>query len=228
MKNINKFAKSEMSEPQEKKYVESLYEKHYDEKLKKEYSEKLSSKYNINRNDGGETISKKTGNIRYLLMGAAAIAAIFALVLVFMPMMNSTNDLNTQQFAQSLITIDKIDVKRGKQEDSQLRLELKENYNTKKWPEVLSIYDQLSDLNSEDLYHKGRVLLLQNKYPAAIASFTEISDPDDFKFSAELQYWLAIAYASNEEFDKAKPLLQKVAQSNWMSEEAKTLLEKMK
>lgn len=227
MKNINKFAQSEMPKAQEKKYIESLYGSHYDAKLKKDYAAKLSSEYNVNRSDAGSDTSSKTSKIRYLFMGATAIAAIFAMVFVFMPMMNNTSSTNPQQYAQSLITIDKMDAKRGKQEDSQLRIDLKQNYNAGKWADVLNIYDQL-ELTSEDLYFKGRTLLNQKKYKEAISSFSLISNPKEFKFSAELQYWLAIAYASDKDYSNAKPLLNKVMKSGWKVEEAKALLESMK
>ena len=227
MKKIDKFTKGEMSETQEEKYVESLYEKHYDNKLKQLYKEKLAQEHNfdIDSNDI-PAAPKKNTTFKYIVLGASAIAAILAFVLVFLPMMNSSTSTNAQQYAQSLITMEEMDVKRGGQADSEIRLELVKAYNSGDYEAALELFDQLNPLSAEDTYFKGRVFLFLKRYGEAISTFKEINQP--FKFSEELKYWLGVAYASNGDFANAKPLLQDVAKSKWKLEEAKAMLDKMK
>jgi len=224
MKNIEMFSQSEMSETQEKQFVESLYSSHYDSKLKNDYSVKLATRYNVNRKSVLHNTAKKSSKLRYLIMGAAAIAAIFAMILVFMPMINNGMNANPQQYAQSLVTIDKMDVNRGQQEESQSRLDIKQSYNAERWGEVISLYEQLGELTREDLYFKGKTFLYLQKYDEAVTTLSGISNTEDFKFYSELQYWLAVSYVSNQEFLKAEPLLQELASSDWYKDKAQELL----
>ena len=227
MKEIDKFANNEMDENHEKKYLESLYEKHYDQKLKSSYSEKLKEDYKVLRSSAVPK-SNSSFTLKYILLGASGIAAVLVFVLFALPALQKGTNLNAKEFAQSLIVIEDIDVKRGQQIDSKLQLDIIEAYNSGGYNKALELYNQLSNLTNEDKYFKGRLLLFQHDYKEAIIAFEQIEGRDTFNYNMELKYWLGVAYASIGNNDSARPLLTEIAKSSWKTKEAQGILDKMK
>lgn len=228
MTKIDKFAKGEMAEGQEKKYIESLYEKHYDEKLKEKYTELLSDKHGLKRDeDSFKNAPKKNTKMRSLILGAISVAAVFVLGFFLLPMINGGDQISSQQMAFNMITVEKKDVKRGGQENSQLNLDFTTAFNAGQYENAIKLYSSVDNKSDEQNYWLGLSYLYSGDLKNAKSSFSNITNTDDFKFQAELEWYKALNFLLLEENNSAKPLLENVASTPWKKEEAKKLLERI-
>lgn len=225
MTNIDKFSKSEMTDGQEKKYLESLYDSHYDQKLKEKYTAQLADQHGVQReNITSIKQKKKPTKMRSLILGVASVAAIFILGFFLLPMTNGGDQMSPQQMATNMIAIEKIDVKRGGQEASQLRLDIISKFNAGKYQEVVALYNSLELMTDVDKYWHGLAYFYSKDYKNAKATFSTIEKTDSFKFNAELTWYKALNYVLLDDPTAAKPLLEKVASTSWKNEEARELL----
>ena len=225
MTNIDKFAKSEMTESQEKIYIESLYEDHYDQKLKEKYAAKLAAEKGVKRKGSASNKeTKKPTKIRTLLLVATSAAAIFVLGFFLLPMMNGGDQISPQLMAANMITVEKMDVKRGAQEDSQLRMDIKTEFNAGQYQKTITLFNSLEVMTDIDKYWLGLSYFYSEDYKNANSTFSDIEKPDNFKFNAELNWYKGLNYVLLDENAAAKPLLEKVASSSWKNKEARDLL----
>lgn len=219
-----------MTEDTENQYLESLYGLHYDKKLKLKYTSQLEEKYNVHRSKPNEiqTDGPKKSRLRTLIIGIGSIAAIVVFILFAMPIINSNNDISSQQMASNMVNIEKIDVKRGGQNDSQIRMEIINAYNKKDWLLTVDLFEGVTKMNDTDYYHLALAHLGNKDHVNAESAFDKILAPEDFKFKVEYNWYRGLNKVLLNKPNEARDYLNKVVLSSWMSENAKLLLEELK
>lgn len=228
MTNSEKFSRSEMSESQENTYLETIYDSHYDKINKSRYATKLAAEHSITRNTIAEVVNGKRTptRIRSLILAASTIAAIFILAVFVRPLI--TGDvISAQQMAVSMIKKEQINVKRGAQEDSQLKLDFVTAFNATEYDKALQVLGGYSVIDSEDMYWKALALMYSERFTEAETTFKEINPGDDFKFASELMWNRALNAVVRGDQALAEELLRSVASSKWKSDDARRLLSKL-
>jgi tetratricopeptide (TPR) repeat protein len=83
-------------------------------------------------------------------------------------------------------------------------------YQQKNYQEVLHLA-QLQKLAPEELLLSGIAALESHKTTLAISYLTTLAGTDDLTYRQDAEYYLALAYLANKDYQKALPLFRKIA-----------------
>jgi|GEM_PF-4492444 len=219
----NKFIKSELSESEEKEYLDNLYDKHYDKKLKDKYSEKLQEDYGLSRNIISEKKDKPIFTIYKSLAYLGSLAAMVLLFLVVKPLFNVSQ--SPSELALTYIQDNHFanqGIKRGENSSDLTRQNAILAYNKKDYDTAISLYSNLETKTAEDNYFLGLSHMYRSEYGAAIKYLSGIQESNDFKFQQEKNWFLSLCLIQNKEFDQAKILLKSI--EGWNSSQIADLL----
>jgi tetratricopeptide (TPR) repeat protein len=97
-------------------------------------------------------------------------------------------------------------------------------FQEKKYSNVISVLEKKADMSSEEVYYLGLCYVGETNYPKAIEQFSKTILQDSV-YSEKANWALALVYLKQKKDTLAKPLLEKIAESDSeFSEKAKGLL----
>ena len=151
----------------------------------------------------------RTGIVRSMSQRVMRVAAILLLVTISAALLKYMSVNNSSLYNDYYSTYN-LSTSRTAGNDNLLD----NTYRDKKWSEVITIVQDISNRNSKHFFLAGIAHLELKQYTQAIASFksviTKNSISGDDYFNDEAEYYLAMSYLASKQGDKALIILDKI------------------
>jgi hypothetical protein len=224
MSKWKKFTDGQLSEQETDAFLRKSMTKGFDEAQKKEWGSRLSEEYGIHRHPP----KPKLRGLVYV----GALAAAIALFLLAYPLFLSQPAGLEQQLELALAEpFPNYLTRKGEIEQTEaLRQQMAEAYNAKNYEKAVDIGQQLiqsSNRQTEDLFFLGLSYLYQRNLPSSIDQLEKARSlsEQEGRFQEEIDWYLALAYLKNENWDQGKALLSTIVeQEQWNAGKARKLL----
>ena len=190
------------------------------EEHKKELENKLSEEYNVAKQRPKET------KIRRLFPKIAAVAAVILLLFFFVrPDFGIENDSHSlaEQYVNEDQTLHPGVSKGITNESTTLQSSAIQQFNSGDFVSAAQSFSQLADVNDENKFYMALSQLKSGQHEQALQSFQEMDELDTV-FDEEINWYLSLAYALNDDTGKALEQLREIKKDDWKFTEAQRLI----
>ena len=234
VQRLKPFSDSDINSETENHFTSKELQGYFDQKLRQQYVKTLESEYNLRKESGGRTHTKKKIRItRRLLMLAAALVLFAGVVQFFLSgNENHTND-TIMAYKDQLHTPIDANV-RGNQSDHQLLIiNLVDAYEKKDFDRVIAGYERLKavpisfDMNIEQM--AGVAYGSTGNYKQAIAIFNTILNVPESSYSnhSTVRYLLGLVYLLDTDKAQARKILDKIKPGDYKYTEVQEMLQNL-
>jgi len=219
---LNKdFSDSKLNPEEEEKYLNTIFDKHYDKKLKSKYSAVLKDTHGVQREESNVVDIKREGsNVRTIVKFVLSVAAGALLAFFALGINSDTYMQQTDTYLAESIFVNQ-ELLRGETRTNEIRNEAILAYNEGDMPTALDRYAKIEVKTSEDAFFEGLAFMYDKQYAKAIEVLAAIPT-DNFKYKSELDWYLSLCYAKTDQKEKAIEQLSKL--NNWKKKEAEQLI----
>lgn len=222
---LKKFSDSELNPEQEEKYLNDIYDNYYDEKLKSKYTRKLKDDHGIIKGSASYENKKNTkGNIHLFMKGFIAFAACGLLTFFVLGLGGENYMSQVDNHLTESIFVNQ-EILRGDVNSDVIRNEAVLAYNSGDMMLAIQKYTLLENKSETDIYFEAMATMYSKDYKTAISGF-EIIQSTDFKYNAELDWYLSLCYIKDGKKQKAIERLNKL--QTWKQKEASVLIDLLK
>jgi len=192
------------------------------EKKRSEYESKLKNDFGVMKSSVSTPPKKRKHRKLFIISGiAAALCVLFYCT-------NSLGVLNKpDNFVSNFITNDYFihpgNEKGRSQSDTELRSLAIIAYRDRDFMNSAAFFDTIESKTSDDQFFAGLSHLYKGDYTQSIQSFTVLRS-DTSVFREEINWYLSIAYLSNNEIDQALAVLSQIQEDQWNFHHAQELI----
>ena len=230
MKNVNKYKNGAFSGDQLDQFTRKLVNAKIGNDKKQKWKRQLEIQHDVKRHSVSVFVNHQGVFLKML-----SIAAAITLILLAGYFIVTSRDVSPAQLAQSYLEepFPNSLVRKGGNDEVELRLKLAEAYNEKNYLEAIALGKQLSTQNkmqASDHFFLGLSYLYQNNNESAIVEFLNVrkGNTRTTDFRQEANWFLALAYLKADKSEDAKRELKSIMEKKeWEFEKAKEILKKM-
>jgi len=232
MKELDKFKNRDLKPKEEEQFLRKLVKNKHKFEQKAKWSEILAKEEQITRLQ-----QKKTKRIKRVYLWVTAAAAAGILFFVIPPLLYQQE--SPKVLAHQLLEADIFPnptIRKGLEEVSEvseLRQAAATVYGLANYPEAQKLYAQIigtPEAILDDYLYLGLSQLYVGQVRLAISNLERalvLSEEKEGRFNQELNWFLALSYLKNDNFDKAQKFLDKIKPRDWKYEEAQSLLKRL-
>jgi len=224
MTKKKQFSDSQLKPAEEERYLNTIFQKHYDNKLKTKYADILKNEHGVIREGLSSSNNKKGGsNMRIVFMTMVSLAACGLLAFLVLGVNSGDYMKLTDTHLADGIFMNQ-ELLRGDPSSNDIRNKAILSYNAGEMPTAIGHYEKLESQSNEDSFFKAMAYMYNKQYVQALEVFNAI-DLEDFKYKEEINWFKSLCFIKTNQNDQAVMSLNKL--NSWKKSEAQALIKKL-